>query len=222
MGPRSGLGGRLLQGYDDPAPGVRGDNDAVTSTWRSAPTRLSATVVVMTMEPVFSGRPAPHNGGVGTDMTAIGTIALLVVADLGVVVGTTVSVGVWAPRWPDAWLSGDRGPLRLTRLDTVPGYRRLGVRQWSRRLPELGGLFGISKRVLPGRSRDELTGYLLEVRRAEWVHWLSLLPLVPLAVFNPWWLWLLFAVISVGVNVPFLAILRYNRVRLLALVPVAR
>lgn len=155
-------------------------------------------------------------------MAPIGRIVLVIVADLSIVLVTTVAIGAWAPSWPDAWLARDRGPLRLTRVDTVAGYRRLGVQRWARRLPELGGLFGISKRGLPGRSRDALGGYLVEVRRAEWVHWGSLVSLVPLAAFNPVWLWALFAFLSVAVNAPFLAILRYNRVRLLGLVPEAR
>ncbi len=151
-------------------------------------------------------------------MTPAARIALLVVVDLGVILVVTVAFGAWAPKWSRAWLGRDRGPLRLTPLDTLAAYRRLGVPGWGRRLPELGGLFGTSKRRLPGRSPDALNAHLIELRRAEWVHWLSLLSLLPLIVFNPWWLWLAFAFVSCAVNAPFLAILRCNRVRLLALV----
>ncbi len=139
----------------------------------------------------------------------------LVLTNLAVVFVVTIAIGASAPRWPHRWLLRDRGPLRLTPVDELPRYRRFGVHTWARRFPEGGGVFGDSKRTLPGRSREALAGYLLEVRRAEWVHWLSLLSLVPLAAFNPWWLWLLFAVIAGAVNVPFVAILRYNRIRLL-------
>lgn len=150
--------------------------------------------------------------------TPVSLFVVLVVVDLGVILAMTVALGAWAPRWPDAWLTRDRGPLRLTPLDTLSVYRRLGVPGWGRRLPELGGLFGTSKRSLPGRSRNALSAHVIELRRAEWVHWLSLLGLLPLAAFNPWWLWLGFAVVSCAANAPFLALLRCNRVRLLGLV----
>ena len=150
-------------------------------------------------------------------MVRPGQVLLLVVVNLAVVAGLTLAIGASAPRWPDAWVARDRGPLRLASWETVARYRRLGVQRWARRLPELGGLFGIDKRHLRGRSPELLAAYLLEVRRAEWVHWASLLALLPIAVFNPWWLWLLFAVISCAVNLPFWAILRLNRIRLAGL-----
>lgn len=144
-------------------------------------------------------------------------LAALVLADVGVVFAWTVAVGATAPRWPARWLARDRGPLRLAPGESAVAYRRVGVQRWARRLPELGGTFGVSKRRLPGGSPDELAAYVVEVRRAEWVHWLSLLSLVPLAALNPRWLWALFATIAGAVNAPFVAILRFNRLRLLGL-----
>lgn len=141
----------------------------------------------------------------------------LVLADAGVVFAWTVAVGASAPRWPAAWLARDRGPLWLAPGESVGAYRRAGVHRWARRLPEWGGVFGVSKRRLPGRTPELLGGYLVEVRRAEWVHWLSLLSLAPVARISPRWLAALFAGIAVAVNIPFLAILRFNRLRLLAL-----
>ncbi|NLT55090.1 MAG: hypothetical protein GXX79_11135 [Actinomycetales bacterium] len=141
----------------------------------------------------------------------------LVGVDLAVVLVVTLAVGATAPRWPARWLSRDRGPLRLSRVDDERRYRRLGVHTWVRRLPEAGGVFGSSKRHLPDGSPEALAGYLVEVRRAEWVHWLSLVGVVPLAAVNPLWLWTVFAVVAVAVNAPFVLVLRYNRVRLLRL-----
>jgi len=40
---------------------------------------------------------------------------------------------------------------------------------------------------------------------------------VPLLFFNPWWLTLLFAVVVVIINSLFLLVLRYNQLRLTAL-----
>lgn len=156
--------------------------------------------------PATAPRPPPRT---------LGRLAALVLADLGIVAGWTLAVGATAPRWPADWLTRDRGPLRLTALDAPRVYRRLGVDRWARTLPEWGGVFGISKRSLPGRTPEQLAGYLVEVRRAEWVHWLSLLSLVPVVRLGPRWLAALFVSVAGVVNVPFLAILRFNRVRLL-------
>ena len=142
----------------------------------------------------------------------------IIVVDVLVVVAWSVLVGATAPRWPTRWLEADTGPLRLSRRETVAGYRATGLPALADRLPELGAAFGgTSKRTIPGRGAADLAGYLVEVRRAEWVHWLSCLALVPLAWWNPWWLWLAFALVVTVVNGVFIAILRHNHLRLVAL-----
>lgn len=141
--------------------------------------------------------------------------ALLVVVDLVVVIGVSVLIGATAPRWPARWLSADPVPLRRLPWESPAFFRRLRVSRWARRIPELGGTFGgESKDALPGHTGDALAAYLLEVRRAEWVHWGSVLGSVVLFAFNPWWLALAFVVaVSVG-NLPFLIVLRNNRFRI--------
>ncbi|MEK9811173.1 MAG: hypothetical protein VW362_12040 [Candidatus Nanopelagicales bacterium] len=148
----------------------------------------------------------------------LGALARLIAIDFAVVCVTAIIIGGSAPRWPDRWLQRDVGPLSLTRLDTVERYRRIGIGWWTRVLPEGGSwLGGESKSRLPGRDLDSLRRYLVEVRRGEWVHWLMMFAWVPLIFFNPWWLTLLFAIIVFAVNTLFLLVLRYNQVRLTAL-----
>lgn len=140
-------------------------------------------------------------------------ILLLIAADIGVIAAVAFLAGLIAPRVPAAWLRRDALPL--TRWDTLARYRAMGIPRLARRLPELGGaLGGRSKATLPGTSDDALAGYLVEVRRAEWVHLVSALSWLPLAWFNPWWLTLAFAIAVIAINLPFLAILRHNRLRL--------
>jgi hypothetical protein len=54
------------------------------------------------------------------------------------------------------------------------------------------------------------------------VHSLSMLTWLPLLAFNPWWLSLAGAVIAIGINIPFLVILRGNNVRLSRMVKALR
>jgi glycosyl-4,4'-diaponeurosporenoate acyltransferase len=144
-----------------------------------------------------------------------GDLVRLVIIDIVVIAGLSVLVGVLAPRWPDRWLDRDRGPLRLTFPRRDSTFRALGVTWMATRLPELGSAFGgRSKASLPGRDAASLTRYLIEVRRAEWVHLASMVSFIPLVFFNPWWLTTTFAFITIVGNIPFLLILRFNRLRL--------
>jgi glycosyl-4,4'-diaponeurosporenoate acyltransferase len=148
----------------------------------------------------------------------MGALARLIVIDILVICVTAIVIGGSAPRWPTRWLQRDRGPLTLTRYDTVDRYRRLGVTWWVRVLPEGGSwLGGKSKSTLPGRDVESLQSYLVEVRRGEWVHWLMMFAWLPLVFFNPWWLTALFAVAVFCLNAVFLLVLRYNQLRLTAL-----
>lgn len=146
------------------------------------------------------------------------------VAGITVVVGISVAVGATAPRWPARWLARDAGPLRLTRFDTRARYERLGVRWWKRRFPEGGDWFGgQSKSRLPALS-DPLAvqRYIAETRRAEWVHWLSCLSPLPTAWFLPWWLFTALASVTLVINGVAIGIVRYNRLRLYAVLDAGR
>ena len=148
-------------------------------------------------------------------MTMTGLV-LRIVIDIFIVVALSVVIGAMAPRWSDSWLEHDRGILRLTRFDTPKSYRRIGIHAIKDRLPELGSVFGgRSKSQLPGSEAEQLALYARELRRAEWVHWISMLTWIPLAFFNPWWLTLAFAIAVVLGNAPFVLIVRYNRMRVL-------
>ena len=150
---------------------------------------------------------------------AMSGLVLRIVIDIFIVVALSIAIGAMAPRWSSRWLDRDRGLLRLTRLDTPRAYRRLGIHAVKDMLPELGSIFGgQSKGQLPGSEAEQLALYARELRRAEWVHWISMLTWIPLAFFNPWWLTLAFAIaVTIG-NAPFVLIVRYNRMRVLRII----
>ncbi len=142
-------------------------------------------------------------------------IARLIVIDIAIVAGISIAVGFTAPRWPSRWLGSLPRPLQRFPWASPAYFRRLRVNVWAGRLPELGATFGgESKSDVPERGADQIRRYLVELRRAEWVHWISMVTWVPLAFFNPWWLTLPFAVVVMTGNSAFLLILRNNRLRL--------
>ena len=149
---------------------------------------------------------------------SVNDLLLHIAASAVVVIALAIMIGAVAPRWPNTWLQRDVGPLRFNRFDTRTRYRRIGVTRLARTLPELGSVFGgQSKKTLPGLTIEDLGAYLVEVRRAEWVHWLTLLVWLPLIFFNPWWLTLVFALIVISGNTIYIAILRHNRLRITAI-----
>ena len=133
-----------------------------------------------------------------------------------VVVGTcSAIVGFFAPRIPDHRLDDRRWPVPTMPWETVTFYRRLGVPWLTRVLPEAGALFGgQAKSTLPGTGLDAIKAYGREVRRAEWVHWLSDASAMLVFLFNPLPLAVVFTLFVWVVNGLFLLVLRNNRVRI--------
>jgi glycosyl-4,4'-diaponeurosporenoate acyltransferase len=132
------------------------------------------------------------------------------------------ATGYAAHRLPASWLQRDGRLLRPRRFERGGRwYRdRLHIHRWKDRLPEAGDLFpgGINKRHLPAYDLAGLELYAQETRRAELGHWWALWcgPLFALGN-RPLAAGLLIGY-GVGVNLPFIAIQRYNRFRIEALV----
>ena len=145
----------------------------------------------------------------------MGYLIVLVLIDIATVVVISVLVGMTAPRWRGRFLERDLFPVSPFRFESMEYFRRFPLRTWAQRLPELGETFGgVSKNALPERSVKHVAAALVEVRRAQWVHWVSVMSWIVLIPFNPWWLVALFAGILAMINAPFLLLLRHNHYRL--------
>lgn len=110
----------------------------------------------------------------------------------------------------DNWLTRIRHPARTERR-----CRSFGVPRWKDSLPEAGALFegGVSKRHLTGTGNGALREFAARTRRAEMAHWMAFLIAPVFALWNPPSIALLMVVYGALVNAPFIAIQRYNRVR---------
>ena len=91
----------------------------------------------------------------------------------------------------------------------------LRIKRWKDRVPEAGALFpgGISKRHLPDVAAGGLPRFVVETRRAELGHWLAMAPSPLFMIWNPPLGAALMVVYGVCINLPFIAIQRYNRIR---------
>jgi glycosyl-4,4'-diaponeurosporenoate acyltransferase len=116
----------------------------------------------------------------------------------------------------DGWL------LRARRFEEGGRWyrRRLRIHRWKDRLPEAGALFrgGISKRQLPAYDASGLELFARETRRAELAHWWCMGCGLVFVLWNPPLAAALLVGYGVLVNLPFIAIQRYNRFRIQALI----
>ncbi len=115
----------------------------------------------------------------------------------------------------DTWLT----TLRSWERGGAIYQDRFRIKAWKDRLPEAGAFFrgGLSKRALPGRSRPALERFAAETRRAERVHWSLLLAGPAFLLWNPPDLGAVMVAYAVVANAPFIAIQRYNRGRIQAI-----
>lgn len=116
----------------------------------------------------------------------------------------------------DGWLLRPRGFEAGGRW-----YRdRLRIHSWKDRVPEAGALFqgGVSKRELPSYDVAGLELFVRETRRAELGHWWAMACSPLFLLWNPPLPAALLVGYGVGINLPFIAIQRYNRFRTQAII----
>lgn len=140
------------------------------------------------------------------------TLAVDVVAWAAIHAGT----GLVAHLTPDRSLRRDRWPWRARRWEREGrAYERLRIRRWKDRLPEAGSAFGgVSKRHTASPADDDLRRFVVETRRAELGHVLAAIAGPLFAIWNTPAVTAVMVVYGVVVNAPFVAIQRYNRLRI--------
>jgi glycosyl-4,4'-diaponeurosporenoate acyltransferase len=108
----------------------------------------------------------------------------------------------------DGWLTRPRPWEADGRLYTTT----LRIHEWKDRVPEAGALFagGTSKAHVTRAGVEEL---VVETRRAELAHWWAAGASPLFVLWNPWYAVPLLVSYGLGVNLPFIAIQRYNRLR---------
>lgn len=94
--------------------------------------------------------------------------------------------------------------------------RLFRVKQWKQLIPD-GTMFirsGYDKSKLHGTDASSLDRFIIESRRAEFTHWLSILPAALFFLWNPVWAGWLNVAYAVLFNGPIIIAQRYNRPRL--------
>ncbi len=116
---------------------------------------------------------------------------------------------------PSGWFARERRWERSGRF-----YEKwFRIRAWKDKLPDAGGWLagGFSKAQLRANTREHLARFARETWRGEVVHWLALGCLPLFCLWNPWWGVWVNAIVALGLNLPCILALRYNRLRLVRL-----
>ena len=125
--------------------------------------------------------------------------------------------GYVAHRTPVAWLARDRWLFRPRAFERDGRFyaETLRIGRWKDRLPEAGAVFagGISKRHVTDAARGGLERFVIETRRAELGHWLAAAPGILFVLWNPPAVVPFMVAYGLLVNLPFVAVQRYNRLR---------
>jgi len=132
------------------------------------------------------------------------------------------ATGYAAHRLDEGRLSRDGWLLRPRPFEAGGRWyrRRLRIQRWKDKVPEAGDLFlgGVTKRRLPGYDAAGLALFARETRRAELAHWWALWCGPAFLLWNPPLAAALLVGYGVAVNLPFIAIQRYNRFRIQQLI----
>lgn len=138
--------------------------------------------------------------------------------DAGAWAAVQLAAGYGVHRIPLERLASDNWLTRPRRVeaggDLYSGALR--IRRWKDRLPEAGNAFagGFDKSHLAGRSPAQLHRLAAETRRAELGHWLAVVPTPAFVAASPRIVKPFMVVYPLAVNLPCIAVQRYNRLRL--------
>lgn len=141
-----------------------------------------------------------------------------IVANMSIWIIWSILVGTIANWLPDRYFQNETAITRLRKFETQNWFQKgLKVHIVKKYLPEKGVMFGkgTSKKTLPKNQAGGLNKFLIETRRAEYVHWIVIFAWVFTLSFNPTWAVFAVAILLLGGNLPCILVQRYNRLRLL-------
>lgn len=98
--------------------------------------------------------------------------------------------------------------------------KKLKIKKWKDKLPQYVAKNGFSKKNLQSLTKlspEYIERFILETCIAEWNHIMCCMYFVLSFIINPFYYGIIFSVIPIIANVPFIFIQRYNRIRFLKL-----
>ncbi|OZT14216.1 glycosyl-4,4'-diaponeurosporenoate acyltransferase [Priestia aryabhattai] len=106
--------------------------------------------------------------------------------------------------------------FKRMKWETDDKYKKVWIHKWKILLPDAGKVMkqGFYKKTWESRSAEYTVRFLMETKRAELTHWMSICPAFLFFLWNSpsvGWVMVCYACV---VNIPFIIIQRYNRIRI--------
>ncbi len=130
-----------------------------------------------------------------------------------------ISISVICLKVPDAFYSKDNFVFKTRKWENQGKIYEtsLRIRKWKRFLPDGAAIVkgGFQKKHLEKVSSDYLEKFIVESRRAELGHWISILPFWIFGFFTPFPVVIYMLLYAIIINLPCILAQRYNRPRFL-------
>ncbi|MGM0835480.1 MAG: glycosyl-4,4'-diaponeurosporenoate acyltransferase [Bacillota bacterium] len=147
--------------------------------------------------------------------------------------GTVVNIVAWliihlggaylCNQIPGWWLKEEREWFEEKSWEST-FYKRIMIKRWKDLAPDGSAIFSesFSKRNLSNRSFFYLHQFILETKRGEVAHAITIIPGVLFFLWNPPSVGVMMVLYGFFANLPFLFIQRYNRFRILKIMGKAK
>ena len=132
-----------------------------------------------------------------------------------------LAISVWMLKVPDTVYKQDSRwfqPFKWEK-DGKVWDQWFKIRAWKHYLPDSSSILkdAYNKKHLKGLDASTQEKFIIETKRGEQTHWLSMLPAPLFFIWNPAWAGWVMGVYALLANLPFIITQRYNRPRLVRL-----
>ncbi len=130
-----------------------------------------------------------------------------------------IIIGYIGARIPSKYFERDAWPYKKSAIEMEGKlYNFFGIKRWKSILPDGARLVdrnGFPKKKLASLQEEYIEKFIIETRRAEFVHLIHLPFLIIFFLFNPLFGDIIMIIYAFFMNVPCIFAQRYNRIRLM-------
>ena len=132
-----------------------------------------------------------------------------------------LTISFWMLKVPDAHYKRDKRwfkPFKWEKNGRI-WDQWFRIQSWKHYLPDSSSILkdAYNKKHLNHLNASALEKFIIETKRGEQTHWLSMLPAPLFFIWNPIWAGWVMVLYAVLANLPFIITQRYNRPRLVRL-----
>lgn len=145
-------------------------------------------------------------------------IPLLLIVNIVIWFSCHMLISLFAMKIPDEWFIKNKALFKKLKWekDGQVWDDIFSIRKWKSKLPDASQFMkkAYNKKSMRNIRLDSLHKFIIETRRAELTHWISMLPAPLFFIWNPVWAGLIMIIYALVANLPFILAQRYNRPRL--------